>query len=222
MYKLVIFDLDGTLLDTIGDLADSCNFALGKLGFPPHDTKEYCGFVGNGITKLIERALPAGERDENTVSAVRKYFVSHYSENNTVRTKPYPGIPELLEKLQSGGAQLAVASNKYQEATERIISHYFTGINFTAVFGQRNGIPIKPDAYVIREIMDIAGVSPEETIYVGDSGVDASTAAAVKGITHICVTWGFCCRTDLEKYGPLNFADKASDISDIYFKEGSI
>ncbi|MEG1999340.1 MAG: HAD hydrolase-like protein, partial [Bacteroidales bacterium] len=113
-------------------------------------------------------------------------------------------------------AILAVASNKYNEATKKIISHFFPQINFIAVLGQRDGIPIKPDAHVIHEIIDLAKVSPEETIYVGDSVVDASTAADINGITYICVTWGFCHREELEKYGIRSFVSAASEIWNIY------
>lgn len=218
MYKLVVFDLDGTLLDTIGDLAFSCNFALEKCGFPRHEISEYYGFVGNGIMKLIERALPEEVRTEQVLSEMREVFVRHYSENNTVRTKPYEGIPALVQDLQNAGASIAVASNKYQEATEKIVRHFFPDIRFTDILGQREGIPIKPDPCVIYEIMRNAGVSPQETIYAGDSTVDAATAARIEGITGVAVSWGFCPRGTLEKYGVKTIADTPADIWALFNK----
>ena len=117
MTKLVIFDLDGTLLDTLEDLAISTNHALAQNGFPQHDTEAYRFFVGNGITKLMERALPEDQRNEKTVLRVRQDFVDYYSMHNMDYTKPYPGIPELIDDLQKQGLRMAVASNKYQAAT---------------------------------------------------------------------------------------------------------
>lgn len=221
MYKLVIFDLDGTLLDTIGDLAFSCNFALKKCGFPLHEISEYYGFVGNGIMKLIERALPEEKRTDSVLAEMRKVFVAHYSANNTVRTKPYAGIPELVRKLQAAGIGIAVASNKYQEATEKIVRHFFPDIVFSDIFGQRVGIPIKPDPHVIYEIMRNSGVSPEETVYAGDSKVDAATAAQIRGITAVAVTWGFCPRKELELCGARILADSPDDIWDLCCRKNS-
>ena len=125
MKKLVIFDLDGTLLNTIADLANSTNHALKKLGYPIHKIEEYNFMVGNGINKLFERALPEGEKTEENVLRVRQEFVPHYDKHNADESKPYPGIPTLLEALQTKGIQLAVASNKYQAATEKLVAHFF-------------------------------------------------------------------------------------------------
>ena len=125
MRKLVIFDLDGTLLNTIADLAQSTNHALAVLGYPTHEEQEYNFMVGNGINKLFERALPATERTEENIMRVRKGFIPYYDQHNADKSRPYPGIPELLAELQAKGLQLAVASNKYQAATEKLIAHYF-------------------------------------------------------------------------------------------------
>ena len=125
MKKLIIFDLDGTLLNTIADLAHSTNHALQTLGYPTHEVASYNFMVGNGINKLFERALPEGEKTEENVLRVRKEFLLHYDRHNADESRPYPGIPELLETLQHKGYQLAVASNKYQAATEKLIAHYF-------------------------------------------------------------------------------------------------
>mgnify|MGYP000057935778 CR=1 FL=1 len=190
MKKLIIFDLDGTLLNTIADLAQSTNHALQALGYPTHPESAYNFMVGNGINKLFERALPEGEKSEENVLRVRKEFVPYYDVHNADKSRPYPGIPELLEQLQEKGMILAVASNKYQSATVKLISHYFPNIRFTAVFGQREGVNVKPDPTVVHDILDITRISREDVLYVGDSGVDMQTAANA-GVTACGVTWGF-------------------------------
>ena len=133
MKKLVIFDLDGTLLNTIADLAQSTNHALAELGYPVHDEDSYRQRVGNGINKLFERALPEGEKTEENVQRMRQAFIPYYNIHNADRSLPYPGIPTLLQHLQQKGIRLAVASNKYQAAPSKLITHYFPDINFAAV-----------------------------------------------------------------------------------------
>lgn len=214
MKKLIIFDLDGTLLNTIADLAQSTNHALQVLGYPTHEESAYNFMVGNGINKLFERALPEGEKSEENVLRVRKEFIPYYDVHNADKSQPYPGIPELLEQMQEKGMQLAVASNKYQAATEKLVAYYFPNIHFIAVFGQREGINVKPDPTVVFDILDIAKVSKEEVLYVGDSGVDMQTAANA-GVTACGVTWGFRPRTELETFHPAHVVDKASEIAAI-------
>ena len=184
MKKLIIFDLDGTLLNTIADLAQSTNHALQALGYPTHPESAYNFMVGNGINKLFERALPEGEKSEENVLRVRKEL----------------------------GMILAVASNKYQSATVKLISHYFPNIRFTAVFGQREGVNVKPDPTVVHDILDITRISREDVLYVGDSGVDMQTAANA-GVTACGVTWGFRPRTELEEFHPAHIVDNATDIA---------
>ena len=211
MKKLIIFDLDGTLLNTIADLAHSTNHALQTLGYPTHEVASYNFMVGNGINKLFERALPEGEKTEENVLRVRKEFLLHYDRHNADESRPYPGIPELLETLQHKGYQLAVASNKYQAATQKLIDHYFPEIHFTAVFGQREGIKVKPDPTVVFDILEVAKVTKEEVLYVGDSGVDMQTAANA-GVTVCGVTWGFRPRAELEEFSPQYIVDTAEEI----------
>lgn len=211
MKKLVIFDLDGTLLNTIADLADSTNHALKALGYPTHEPDQYNFMVGNGINKLFERALPNGEKTEENVLRVRQEFVPYYDRHNADKSRPYPGVAELLETLQTAGMQLAVASNKYQAATEKLVAHYFPNIRFTAVLGQREGIPVKPDPVIVRDILQIAKVQKEETLYVGDSGVDMQTAINA-GVTSCGVTWGFRPRNELESFHPDYIVDNAEEI----------
>ena len=212
MYKLVIFDLDGTLLNTIGDLAESCNYALKMCGYEPHPVNAYNFFVGNGIMKLFERALPEDARDDKTLREMREYFLWHYEKHNNVKTKPYDGIIDLLDNLRNNNFMLAVASNKYQEATEEIVKEYFKGFDFIKVLGQRNGIPIKPNPHIINEILEYAQVSANETIYIGDSGVDAATATNVEGITFIGATWGFRPKQELEENGAKIFANYPEEV----------
>lgn len=211
MKKLVIFDLDGTLLNTIADLAYSTNHALHSNGFPEHPLADYPFFVGNGINKLFERALPEGEKTEANVWKIRQAFLPYYDTHNTDYTVPYPGIPELLVQLQAGGYRLAVASNKYQRATEKLIACYFPGIRFAAVLGQREGIPVKPDPAIVQTILETAGVAKEEVLYVGDSGVDMQTATN-SGVTSVGVTWGFRPRRELEENGADYIVDTAEEI----------
>lgn len=214
MKKLVIFDLDGTLLNTIADLAHSTNYALNKLGYPTHEIEKYNFMVGNGIDKLFERALPEGEKSQENVLRVRKEFVPYYDIHNADDSRPYPGIPELLSYLQDAGVQIAVASNKYQAATQKLVDHYFPKIHFTAVFGQREGVKVKPDPIIVSDILEVAKVAKEEVLYVGDSGVDMQTAANA-GVTACGVTWGFRPRTELEEFNPSHIADTAGEIKSL-------
>ena len=217
MKQLVIFDLDGTLLNTIADLAQSTNYALKELGYPTHEEDAYRFMVGNGINKLFERALPEGEKTEANVLRVRQKFVPYYNLHNADKSLPYPGIPELLTDLQTQGIQLAVASNKYQAAAEKLIAHYFPSIHFVAVFGQREGIPTKPDPAVVHEILKIADMTSTDTLYVGDSGVDMQTAINA-GVTSCGVTWGFRPRTELEAFHPDYIVERTKDIEHIVNK----
>lgn len=214
MKKLVIFDLDGTLLNTIADLANSTNHALALLGYPTHPTETYPFMVGNGINKLFERALPEGEKTEENVLRVRQAFVPHYDRHNADDSRPYPGIPELLESLQTAGIKLAVASNKYQAATEKLVAHYFPGIRFVAVLGQREGVKVKPDPVIVYDILETAQIAKEDVLYVGDSGVDMQTAINA-GVTSCGVTWGFRPRAELEQFHPDYITDSTGKILQI-------
>jgi phosphoglycolate phosphatase len=211
MKELIIFDLDGTLLNTIADLAQSVNYALEQLGFPTHEESAYNYMVGNGINKLFERALPEKERTEENVRRVRELFIPFYSRHNMDKSRPYPGISELLNTLQQQGKLLAVASNKYQAGTEQLIVHYFPEIKFAAVFGQREGIAPKPDPTVVYDILHRTGVPKENVLYVGDSGVDMQTAIN-SHIASCGVTWGFRPRAELETFRPDYLVDRADEI----------
>jgi haloacid dehalogenase superfamily, subfamily IA, variant 1 with third motif having Dx(3-4)D or Dx(3-4)E len=211
MKRLVIFDLDGTLLNTIADLAFSTNYALEKNGFPVHPKEDYNMFVGNGVNKLLERALPEGQKTEENIMLIRKDFLSYYDEHNTDYSAPYPGIPALLNLIQEKGLRLAVASNKYQAATIELVKRYFSNIKFDVTLGQREGVPIKPDPTIVYDILAETGIDKCDAIYVGDSGVDMQTAKN-SGVDAIGVTWGFRPRSELELFNPLYIVDKAEDI----------
>lgn len=190
MKRLVIFDLDGTLLNTIEDLGNAANHALACHGMPTHSLASYPFFVGNGVRKLMQRVAPEDSRDDATVDALLKDFKEYYNDHCTDCTKPYQGIPELLADLQADGVKIAVASNKYQLAAEQIVHHYFPDIRFTAIEGQQEGRNTKPDPSIVFAILAKAIVTKAQTLYVGDSGVDMVTAGRAC-IDSVGVTWGF-------------------------------
>ncbi len=195
---LIIFDLDGTLINTIDDLGQACNHALSACGFPTHTIEDYPRLVGNGINKLIERALPEQHRNETTVLRLREYFVPFYDKHNCDLTRPYNGIPELLKALKAAGHTLAVASNKYQAATEKIVAHFFPN-TFDVVLGERVDVPRKPDPQIVWDILASLPSTinhKPSTLYVGDSLVDAATAKAVN-LPFVACTWGFCTKEQL-------------------------
>lgn len=211
MKQLAIFDLDGTLLDTVADLANATNHALATCGYPTHPTKAYYQFVGNGINILFQRALPEGERTEENIGRIRSLFIPYYNEHNADESHPYKGIPELLDKLHTKGIQLAVASNKYQQATEKLVNHFFPTTPFVAVYGQREGTPIKPDPTVVNDILNLTGTAHKNTIYIGDSGVDMQTAHNAK-VESIGVTWGFRSEKELIANGACHIVHWAEEI----------
>ena len=209
--ELAIFDLDGTLLDTIGDLAVACNASLALRGLPQHSYDEYCGFVGNGIMRLVERALPEPLRSPENVALMRADFVRYYTEHIDTYTKPYPDIPELLSELVRRGVRLAVASSKFQAGTEKLVRLFFPQIPFDPVFGQRAGVALKPDPAVVEEILARTGITRERTLYIGDSGIDIETAKAA-GVRSAGVAWGFRTRAELEQAGADHIIDRAEEL----------
>ena len=202
MKKLVIFDLDGTLLNTIADLAQASNYALTKCGFPTHANSSYPYFVGNGVSKLLERIVPEDERTEPTLQKMRQYFSEYYDTHCTDLTTPYPGIPELLEALTANDIAVAVASNKYQAAVSKLISYFFPDIKWAAVEGQQEGRHVKPDPSIVFEILSQHPTPKNDVLYAGDSGVDMETARRA-GVQSCGVTWGFRPLSELKQ----NYAD---------------
>lgn len=211
---LLIFDLDGTLLNTIDDLGYACNYALEKTGYPTYPIQAYPAKVGNGINNLIRRALPETERTEENVLRVREFFVPYYNAHNCDYTRPYTGIPEVLTMLKAQGHQLAVASNKYQAATEKIVNHFFPGV-FDVILGEREGVERKPDPQIVVDILEAISIQPStisrQTLYVGDSLVDFETAKNA-GVPFVACSWGFVSRDKLMDAGIEHVIDKPEDI----------
>ena len=211
MKKLVIFDLDGTLLNTIEDLGYAANYALQKHGFPTHSLASYPYFVGNGVRRLITRVLPEDDRNDSTVATLLKDFKEYYDLHNTDFTHPYEGIVELLKDLRENDIAIAVASNKYQSAVETIISHYFGDFEWAAVEGHKEGVNPKPDPSVVFEILSKVNVAKKEVLYVGDSGVDMETARRAC-VDSVGVTWGFRPLKELVENYANNIANRPDEI----------
>ncbi len=209
---IVIFDLDGTLLNTIDDLGYACNYALEQTGYPTFPIEEYPAKVGNGINILIRRALPETERTEENILRVRAHFVPYYNAHNCDLTRPYKGIPELLATLKAQGHLLAVASNKYQAATEKIVEHFFPGL-FDVVFGEREGIERKPNPQIVYDIF--SKLSPlnakRSSLYIGDSLVDRDTAQNAH-VPFVACSWGFVPRETLLRAGVTRIIDSPEEV----------
>lgn len=209
MYNTYIFDLDGTLLSTLGDLAASCNYALRTNGMPERTIDEVRVFVGNGVKKLMERAVPNGEDNpafEKTYSDFRK----HYMEHNLDTTKPYDGVMDLLKELNSRGKKVAVVSNKFYAATKELCRHFFGNLVQVAI-GEREDIRKKPAPDTVIEAMRQLGVTTEGAVYIGDSDVDIETARN-SGMPCISVLWGFRDRDFLLQHGAKTLVDTPTDI----------
>ena len=225
MKKLILWDLDGTLINTLEDLAAAVDYALELRGLPTHSIEEYRKMVGHGVRNLVKQALeasvsarptaeeiyfPQGFAENQIPSAIatpthgyagtgltdayidsaladfREYYEAHID----VHTRPYPGIPELLNKLNAMGVKMAVASNKFQEGTEKLIQEFFPDIAFVSILGNRAGYPLKPNPEIVQEVLRRAGIGPEDAMMVGDSPTDMKTAAN-GGIDALAVTWGY-------------------------------
>lgn len=197
---LAIFDLDGTLLNSLEDLCSSTNHVLSKYGYPEHPLEAYKMFVGNGIRKLAERALPEYARREDIIGPFYEELLAYYSEHKMDTTRPYDGIVESLEYLQSMGVRLGVASNKAHAAMAPLMEHYFPTIRFVAALGNKPGAAPKPDPSIVLEIIEMAGETAETTLYFGDSGVDMQTALNA-GLRKVGVLWGFRSREELVSAG---------------------
>ena len=188
MKKLVIFDLDGTLLNTIADLGNACNYALKRMGFAEHPLTSYNYMVGNGVRKLIERAEP--DASPETVDELLKYFLEYYGEHCTDFTQPYPGIMEMVQIFRTAGVNLAVTSNKYQKAVDKIIGHFFPEGTFAAVLGEVPDRPKKPDPSIVFEALTECPTPKADVLYCGDSAIDIETARRAC-VESVGVTWGF-------------------------------
>lgn len=219
MYKAVIFDLDGTLLDTIGDLANAANHALSCMGCPTFSVAEYCYMVGNGIPKLLERCLPDDRRTPEDTARIAELFFPYYDEHKQDTTKPYCGIPELLGALKQRGVKLGVVSNKENTLTKSIVAHYFPD-TFDAVSGHVPGTPTKPDPHLVNAMRGGFGLSCEEVLFVGDSNVDILTAhnASLAGCG---VLWGFRTKQELQSAGADFLAADTAQLSAVICGEST-
>lgn len=220
MIKLAIFDLDGTLLNTLNDLADSCNYILEKNHLPVHALDSYKNFVGNGMTQLIQRALPSElKSDLEGIEKIKDEFIEYYTKHSAIKTAPYDGVIEMLKSLSSMNIKLAVASNKFMEGAQELVKKYLSEIKFSSVFGQRTNVPMKPNPQIVYDIMKELNITnKEEIIYVGDTGTDMQTAVNA-GITSVGVLWGFRSEEELKKQGAqyiINYPEKLLEIVNKY------
>ena len=211
MYSTYIFDLDGTLLDTLTDLAASCNFALRTHGMPEHSIDDVRRFVGNGVRKLMERAIPEGEANPD-FEATYATFREHYMHHSLDTTKPYPAIMETLAELKARGCRLAVVSNKMMAATVELCKHFFPDTIEVAIGeNEAEGICKKPAPDTVYAALRKLGVNKDDAVYVGDSDVDIQTAAN-SGLPCISVLWGFRDRDFLIQHGAKTFISAPSEL----------
>lgn len=208
--KAVIFDVDGTLLNTYEDLANAVNNALRIKGFPEHPAEKFKIFAGNGTDLMIKRALPEEHRNDETVAEIRPLYFEYYNAHTGEMTRPYDGIRELLPVLKAKGLKLGVVSNKIDFMTQIVIKEYFGDI-FDYVTGQKDGVPTKPDPAMVFAVMDEFGVKPDECIFVGDSGVDAMTGKN-SGAHMVGVLWGFRDRAELIANGAEYIISEPSEL----------
>ena len=209
MPEALIFDLDGTILDTLGDLSNSVNFALARNNLPPRSVEEVRSFVGNGIRLLIERSVPEGTEAE-IVDKCFEDFKKHYKENSAVLTKAYSGIYELLCTLRDKGIKTAVVSNKADFAVQTLVEKYFRGL-FDYSVGEKDGVRRKPYPDSVNCAVEYLGVNRKKCIYIGDSDVDIETARN-SDMKCICVTWGFRDEAFLKSFSPDYIVDSPAEI----------
>ena len=213
MIKAVFFDLDGTLVNSLEDLATSANYALKEFGFPQHAVEKYKYFIGDGMQKLIERVLPENDRTAEIKQRVFQSFWNHYSEHYVDKTVVYDGIKELLTALRQEGLKLAVVSNKAQEMALEV-TNKLLGDSLDVVCGKQEGYLPKPDPKLTLKTMGEMGVKPEECVFIGDSGMDAATAVNI-GCVGIGVLWGFRTEDELLDNGAKFIVEKPNRILDI-------
>lgn len=197
-YRLAVFDMDGTILDTLDDLTDTLNMSLAEVGMPVRTKDEVRSFVGNGVGKLLERAVPQGTTEEE-MAALAGAFRKNYAVHCADKTKPYDGVPELIAALRAAGLKTAVVSNKVDFAVQTLAEGYFKGL-FDMAVGEREGVRRKPAPDSVNEVMRTLGIPQEETVYIGDSDVDADTARNAC-VDFVGVEWGFRPREVLLEHG---------------------
>lgn len=210
MLQTVIFDLDGTLLNTIDDLADAGNWVCRQNGWPQHSTEEFKRMVGHGIPNLVSRFSPEDQRSPLLLMSTLSQFSEYYGQHNLDKTAPYAGIPALLRELKDRGIHLAVYSNKADEFSGKIVEHFFPGV-FDVIRGKRKDVPAKPDPTGLLALLRELHFAPETALYVGDSDVDIQTAHN-SGLAGCGVTWGFRSREELLAQQPELLADTPEEL----------
>ncbi|MBQ2903652.1 MAG: HAD family hydrolase [Clostridia bacterium] len=215
-YEAVIFDLDGTLTDTLADLRNSVNYALSEYGFPERTTEEIRSFVGNGVRRLVYLSVPENTPEEITEECLLK-FKEHYAANSLVETEPYDGITGMLSELKKEKIKTAVVTNKMHQAAENIVKHFF-GELIDVTVGQLDGVAQKPQPDGVLKVLGMLGVSKDKSVYVGDSEVDCITAKNA-GVPCIGVTWGFRDRDALISNGADIIADSVDELKNKLQKE---
>lgn len=212
-FQAAIFDLDGTLVDSVADLAEAVNHELSQMGYPTHPLNAFYHFVGNGVKKLCERALPE-TADSDAAETLLERFYAYYEVHCLDNTRPYSGMLETVRAIKENGMKLAVASNKPQKFTERIVRHFFGLETFDYILGSNGVRPRKPEPDIVAELLSCLAVSAEGTVLIGDSDVDMLTAANA-GITSIGCTWGFRGREELQAAGAHYLADSPAALTEI-------
>ena len=209
--KIIVFDLDGTLLNSLEDLADSANWVLEQHGFPTHPVDAYRYFVGDGVRKLIERILPQEERTEARIEQCRQEFVAYYKVHMEDKTSVYEGITELLVELKNRGLKIAVATNKVHIAVKPLMEKYFPEIRFDSMIGQREGVPVKPAPQIMFDILRETGCEPSEALHVGDTATDMQLAHNA-GVTPVGVLWGYRPLEELQEAGAKFIIEKPEEL----------
>jgi len=213
-FEAVIFDLDGTLLNTLHDLGDSMNRILESHGWPAHPPSAYKLFVGNGAHKLIERAVPSEVRTPELLEQCYREFIQDYRQNWAVKTAPYEGITALIDELYSQGITMSVLSNKIHDFTVRCVEQFLPAEKFRLIFGERPGIPRKPDPAGALEIAEKTGILPERTVYVGDTAIDMKTGTSA-GMFTTGVLWGFRDREELQGAGAKHIINQPRELLEV-------
>ncbi|MBP5553576.1 MAG: HAD-IA family hydrolase [Lachnospiraceae bacterium] len=211
-YELAVFDMDGTILNTLDDLTDATNHALRTFGYPEHSIEEVRFFVGNGIAKLIERATPDGISEEER-EKVRAEFMTYYKVHSADKTGPYPGITDLIKRLRAAGVKTAVVSNKPDPAVRDLCKTYYDGL-FDAAVGDMEGQAVKPAPDMCLKVFKELGIGPETSVYIGDSDTDIMTARNA-GLDEILVSWGFRGRQFLTEHGAKTICDTPDEVYDV-------
>ncbi|MDR3255893.1 MAG: HAD family hydrolase [Synergistaceae bacterium] len=212
MIEAVLFDLDGTLLNTLDDLADSGNHVMSLSGWPTHETDAYKYFVGDGVVNLVTRIMPESARSPDEIERVRKAFVEHYQAHAVDKTRPYDGVTDMLGAIAKAGVKMAVVSNKPDAQTQYTVSQFFGSNRFDFAVGNRQGLKLKPAPDIAVLALNELGVSPDRTLFVGDTGVDMRTAKNAACIA-VGVTWGFRTKEELLENGADHIIDSPGELA---------